>query len=129
MKNVSIKNIDDYLALQPEPKRTLLENLRQTITKCVPDAEEVISYQMPALKYKKRILVYFAAFKNHCSLFVGNGTLIQSVKNELKAYETTKGSIHFTSEKPLPKTLIKKLIQARVREIELKNNSGKTKKR
>ena len=102
--NVLVKNTNDYLARQSEPVRMALEKLRQTIKEVAPKAEEVISYKMPAFKLHGRILVYFAASKEHCSLFVGNGTLIQEIKNELKEYETTKGSIHFTVKKTVTKS-------------------------
>jgi uncharacterized protein YdhG (YjbR/CyaY superfamily) len=126
------KNIDEYLALLPENTRNALESLRKTIKQAAPEAEEVISYNMPAFKYQG-MLVYFAAFKNHCSLFVGNGSLVLSLKNELKDYSTAKSGIHFTPEKPLPEALIKKIVWTRMGQNEemmaaKQTNSKKTKK-
>lgn len=92
-----------------------LHRLRKIIHKTAPGVEEMISYGMPAFKYKG-MLVYFAAFKNHFSLFGGNSSLNAEMKNDLKDFETTKGSIHFTVEKQLPAALVKKIIQIRVKQ-------------
>ena len=113
--DIPIKDIDTYIANQPEKVRVVLEKLRHTIKKAAPDAEEVISYQMPAFKYHG-MLVYFAAFKNHCSFFPGNAGLVLSMRDELKVYKTAKGTIQFTVEKPLPGVLVTKIVKARVKE-------------
>lgn len=112
------KTIDDYLSRLPEGVRTSLENLRKTIKSAAPKAEEVISYGMPAFKLHG-MLVYFAAFKNHCSFFPGSAS-IAKLKNELKPYQTSKGTIQFTIDKPLPVTLVRKIVKARVEENEAK---------
>lgn len=109
------KNIDEYLLTLPDEVRITLEKLRQTIRQAAPDAEEVISYQMPAFKYHG-MLVYFAAFKNHCSFFPGNAGLLETMKDELKDFKTSKGTLQFTVEKPLPVPLVKKIVKARVKE-------------
>ena len=109
------KNIDEYLIALPAEVSAVLEKLRQTIKQAAPDAEEVISYSMPAFKYHG-MLVYFAAFKDHCSFFPGNAGLIDTMKEELKAYKTSKGTIQFTVEKPLAATLVKKIVKARMKE-------------
>jgi uncharacterized protein YdhG (YjbR/CyaY superfamily) len=109
------KNINEYLAQFPENVQIALEELRHTIKEIVPQAEEVISYQIPAFKYHG-MLVYFAAYKNHCSFFVGNGSLVGKMQDELNAYQTTKSAIHFTVEKPLPKALIEKIVRLRMAE-------------
>ncbi len=116
------RDIDEYIALQPKEVQTALENLRQLIKEAAPEAEEVISYKMPAFKYHG-MLVYFAAFKNHCSLFPGNSSLIKAMKDELKLYKTATGTIQFTIDKPLPATLVKKIVKARMKE-----NLSKSKK-
>jgi uncharacterized protein YdhG (YjbR/CyaY superfamily) len=121
----SIKDTDSYLALQPEKVRGVLEKLRQTIKSSAPEAEEVISYGMPAFRYHG-ILVYFAAFKNHCSLFPGS--IVEKMKNELKDFKTSKGTIQFTAEKPLPAALVKKIVKARVKENLNKKKILSTKK-
>ena len=112
------KNIDDYLARVPLEARTTLEKLRQTIRAAAPKAVEVISYQMPMFKYEG-MLVAFAAFKEHCSLFAGTG-VIEAYKEDLKRYDTSKGTIRFPASKPLPAGLVKKLVKARVQENEAK---------
>ena len=115
----AITTIDDYLATVPDDKRLALETLRQIIKEVAPKAEEAISYRMPTFKYHGN-LVYFAAFKNHCSLFVGNGSLVDQIKDELKDYSTTKSCIHFTIENPLPAALIKKIVLRRMAQNEEK---------
>lgn len=112
-----LKNIDDYLVMLPVETREALEKLRGIIRAAAPEAEEVISYQMPAFKYKGS-LVGFAAFKNHCSFFPMNSKTVEAFKNELKAYKTSKGTIQFTLEKPLPAALVKKIVKARIKENE-----------
>jgi uncharacterized protein YdhG (YjbR/CyaY superfamily) len=113
------KNVDAYLAAIPHDKRIVLEKLRKTIKAAAPKAEEGISYQMPAFKYLGP-LVYFAAFKNHCSFFVGSKSILKTFGKELKAYEATGATIHFSVEKPLPAALVKKIVKARMRENEEK---------
>jgi uncharacterized protein YdhG (YjbR/CyaY superfamily) len=112
-----VKNIDEYLHDVPEKQRLALEELRQIIRETAPKAEEVISYGMPAFKYHG-MLVYFAAFKNHCSLFAANATLIEDMYPELKAYKISKGTIQFTPEKPLPVALVQKIVLARMKQNE-----------
>lgn len=121
----TLKDTDSYLALQPEKARDVLEKLRQTIKSSAPEAEEVISYGLPAFRYHG-MLVYFAAFKNHCSFFPGS--IVEKMKNELKNYKTSKGTIQFTAEKPLPAALVKKIIKARVKENLNKKKILSTKK-
>jgi uncharacterized protein YdhG (YjbR/CyaY superfamily) len=113
---VAVKTIDDYLALQSEKVMMALERIRQIIRNNAPGAEELISYGMPSFKIHGRQLVYFAAFKEHMSLFPANASLIEEMKKELKPYVTTKGSIHFTLDKPLPVALVKKIVKARVKQ-------------
>jgi len=107
------KNIHEYIARVPQPARSTLKKMRAAIRSAVPpDAVEIISYGIPAFKHK-RVLVWFAAFSNHCSLFP-TAAIIEEFKNELKGLPTSKGTIHFPTEKPLPTALIKKLVKARV---------------
>ena len=107
------KNVDEYLADVPESARSTFKKLRTAIQSAVPpEATETISYRIPAIKYKG-ILVWFAAFSNHCSLFP-TASVIEAFKNELKGYSLSKGTIHFPLDKPLPAALIKKLVKARV---------------
>ena len=114
------KSIDEYLAGVPEPARTTLQKLCATIRSVVPkEATEVISYGMPAFRYKGPLL-YFSAFAKHCSLFPGNASLISEFKNDLKNYQTSKGTIQFPLDKPLPAALVKKLVKARIAENDQK---------
>lgn len=107
------KTIDEYIARLPDPARGALKQLRATIRSVVPkDATEVISYGIPAFK-AERILVWYAAFSGHCSLFP-TAAVIEQFKNELKSFRTSKGTIHFPLDKPLPTALIRKIAKARV---------------
>ena len=106
------KNVDEYLARVPQPARATLQKMRAAIRSAVPSqATETISYGIPAFKHEK-VLVWFAAFSDHCSLFP-TASVIDAFKDELKPFSTSKGTIHFPMDKPLPTTLIKKLVKAR----------------
>jgi len=110
--------VDEYLAIVPEPARTTLEKMRKAIQSAAPEAAEAISYGMPAFKYQGRGLVAIAAFKNHCSLFPMSGAAIEKFKAELAGFHTSKGTLQFPLDKPLPGSLLKKIIRARIAEIE-----------
>lgn len=116
MTAAAAKNVDEYLAAVPKEARAELEKLRRTIKAAAPMATETISYQMPMYKHHGMV-VGFAAFKNHCSLFPGSGVM-DAYKKELKDYETSKGTIRFTIDKPLPATLVKKLVRDRIKQNE-----------
>ena len=121
-------SVEEYLNDVPTDKRIALEKLRKTIRSLVPKAEEYLSYGMPTFKYNGP-LVSYAAFKEHCSLFPWNATLIKKFEEELKEYKTSKGTIQFTVNKPLPVALVKKLIKERVKENEAKFLANKNKKK
>jgi uncharacterized protein YdhG (YjbR/CyaY superfamily) len=107
-------DVENYLARCPEPHRTTLEKLRATIGSVVPkEATERISYGMPSFEYKGG-LVGYAAFKGHCSFFPMSGRLIEEFADELAGYKTSKGTIQFAIDKPLPAALVKKMVKARV---------------
>jgi uncharacterized protein YdhG (YjbR/CyaY superfamily) len=111
------KSVDEYLAGVPEPMRSTLDKMRAAIRSAAPpEATETISYRIPAIKYKG-VLVWFAAFSSHRSLFP-TAAVIEALKNELKGFSTSKGTIHFPRDKPLPTALIKKLVKTRVAQIE-----------
>jgi len=113
------KSVDEYLAGIAEPARTTLNKVRAAIRSAVPPgAVEAISYGMPAFKYKA-VLVWFAAFSNHCSFFPTPAVIV-AFKNELKGFPTSKGTIQFPTDKPLPAALVKKLVKARVAQVESK---------
>jgi uncharacterized protein YdhG (YjbR/CyaY superfamily) len=116
------KNVDEYLAGAPEPARGVLNKMRAAIRSAVPpEATETISYGIPAFKHKG-VLVWFAAFSNHCSLFP-TASVVKAFKHELKGFSTSKGTIHFPTDKPLPIALVKKLVKARVKQNESKKPS------
>jgi uncharacterized protein YdhG (YjbR/CyaY superfamily) len=107
-------DVEAYLAAVPEPARTTLNKIRAVIRSVVPpDATEGISYGMPAFRYKGA-LVGYAAFPKHCSFFPMDPAVIVAFQDELKKYETSKGTIRFPVDKPPPATLIKKLVKARI---------------
>jgi uncharacterized protein YdhG (YjbR/CyaY superfamily) len=113
------KNVDEYLAGVPQPARSTLNKIRVAIRSAVPsEATETISYGIPAFKHKG-VLVWFAAFSNHCSFFP-TASVIEAFKNELKGFSTSKGTIHFPTDKPLPAALVKKMVKLRVVQIESK---------
>ena len=113
------KNVDEYLAGVPQPARSTLSKIRAAIRSAVPpEATETISYGIPAFKHKE-VLVWFAAFANHCSLFP-TASVIEAFKDELKGFTTSKGTIQFPTNKPLPAALVKKMVKARVARVESK---------
>jgi uncharacterized protein YdhG (YjbR/CyaY superfamily) len=116
-KKVAGKTVDQYLAAVPEPARSTLDKIRATIRSVVPkETEEVISYGMPAFKYKK-VLVWYAAFADHCSFFP-TAAGIEQFKEELKGYKLSKGTIQFPVDRPLPAALVKKMVKARLAAVE-----------
>jgi uncharacterized protein YdhG (YjbR/CyaY superfamily) len=113
---MSRQEIDDYLATLDEPKRSTLSALRDTIVSVIPDAEECISYGMPAFRVRGKVLAGFAAFKNHLSYVPHSGSVLSALATELAAYPQTSGSLHFPVDTPLPRTLVEKLIAVRMRQ-------------
>jgi uncharacterized protein YdhG (YjbR/CyaY superfamily) len=109
-------SVDAYLADLPDDPRATLEKIRTAIQAAAPKAEETIAYGMPAFAYAGRPLVYFAAFKKHCSFFPGSYQVMETFAEELKRYDVEKGTIRFPIGKPLPATLVKKIVKARLRE-------------
>ena len=111
--------IDAYLAAVPEPQRSTHQKVRAAIRAAVPrEATEIISYGIPALKYKQ-VLIWFAAFADHCSLFP-TAAVIEQFKSDLKPYKLSKGTIQFPANKPLPAALLKKMVRARLAQIDSK---------
>ena len=115
----SYATVEEYLNVVPGDKLLVLKKLRQTIRSVVPKAEEYISYGMPTFKYNGP-LVSYAAFKEHCSLFPWGGSVIKKFADELGSFKTSKGTIQFTVDKPLPVALVKKLVKERMKENEAK---------
>jgi uncharacterized protein YdhG (YjbR/CyaY superfamily) len=116
LKSAPARDVDEYLAGVPKEARAVLEKLRQTIKAAAPMASEVISYQMPMYKHHGMVMG-FAAFKDHCSIFPGSAVMDEH-KEELKRYSTSKGTIRFPVNKPLPAALVKKLVKTRIKENE-----------
>jgi uncharacterized protein YdhG (YjbR/CyaY superfamily) len=110
------QTIDEYLALLSDEKRAALQKLRRAIQSAAPKAEECISYQIPAFRLGGRMLVAFGAAANHCAFYPG-AFPVKVHKNELKAYDTSKGTIRFQADSPLPTTLVRKLVKARIAEV------------
>ena len=106
------KTIDEYLAAVSDDQRPALERLRKAIRAAAPRAEECISYQLPAFRLDGRMLVWFGAGKNHCAFYPG--AVVGRFKDELEAYATSKGTIRFQPDAPLPAALVRKLVKARI---------------
>ena len=118
VSNRKANSVDEYLARVPDEARATLEKLRKQIKAAAPRAVEVISYDIPMFKHHG-MLVAFAAFKNHCSFFPGAAAL-QTYKDERQGYKTSKGTIRFPTDQPLPASLVKKLVKSRLKENEAK---------
>jgi len=117
-KSAKVESHDEYLANLRDDQRAALEKLRSAIKSAAPRAEEFISYGLPAFRLNGRALVALGAAATHCSFFPMSGTTVQSHQKELRAYETSKGTIRFDPKKPLPTTLVRKLVKARIAENE-----------
>lgn len=111
------REIDEYIAALDEPRRTTLRELRRIIRGIVPDAEECISYGLPAFRLEGAVVAGFAAFKNHLSYLPHSGAVLGKLADELAGYQSTQGSLHFPIDRPLPKALVKRLIAVRLEEV------------
>jgi len=124
-KRTSAATVDEYLQPLPDKVRMTLEQLRKTIKSAVPKAEEKISYQIPGYYYLGP-LVFFAAFKNHCSLFAVSKSILKTFEKELHPFKIANTTIHFTHDHPLPSALVKKMVRLRIKENE-ERKAGKIK--
>jgi uncharacterized protein YdhG (YjbR/CyaY superfamily) len=115
--SAAARTVDDYLAALPDRERAVLQKLRETIRSAAPEAEEVISYRIPLYKHHGH-LVGFAAFRNHCSLFVTNSAVRDQFAKELEPYKVEGTTVRFTVEKPLPTALVKRIVKSRMAENE-----------
>ena len=113
---MSKRDVDDYLASLEEPKRSTLEVLRRTILDIIPEAEECISYGVPAFKLGGKVIAGFAAFKNHLSYLPHSGSVFPELGESILQYRTSAGALQFPVDKSLPKALVKKLIAVRMRQ-------------
>jgi len=114
---VAPQEIDRYLATLDEPKRSTLEALRESILEILPEADQGIAYGVPAFKVNGKAVAGFAAFKNHLSYVPHSGSVLATLPDDTAPYETSKGSLKFAVDRPLPKRLVKKLVSARMREL------------
>jgi len=111
------KSVDDYIATQPPASQRVLSRVRRIIRKAVPGAEEVISYQIPAYKLNGRIVMYFAGWKEHFSLYPLNTRIAARFKKELADYETSKGTIKIPLSEPVPVKLVEGFAKMRAKEV------------
>ncbi len=111
---MSAKEVDAYLRGLGETKRSTLQTLRHTILEIVPEADEVISYRVPAFRVGGKTVAGFAAFKEHLSYLPFSGAVLGQLTDELEGYTMTKSSLHFAVDRPLPRALVEKLIAVRL---------------
>ena len=120
----SAKTVDDYIKGFPQDVRKSLQDLRRAIKEAAPEAEERISYRIPSYKYHGW-LVFFAAHENHSSFIVVDQSIMKTFRREIKSYETAGTTIHFTPAHPLPTTLIKNIVKARMKRNALRTKRGR----
>jgi uncharacterized protein YdhG (YjbR/CyaY superfamily) len=114
------KTVDEYIAKFPKDVRDVLEELRRVIREAAPEAEEAMSYGMPAFKLHGKSLVYFAAWKSHVGFYPGGPSAIEAFKKELSPFKQSKGTVQFPLDKPIPFDLVRKIVEFRVKENESK---------
>ena len=116
------KTVDEYLAGVDADHRDALQKLRETIHTVAPTAEECISYGIPAFRLNGRSLVFFGAWANHCAFYPGSSNTLKKFRNELRNFQTSKGTLRFSPDKPMPVALVKKLLKARIAENNARAN-------
>jgi uncharacterized protein YdhG (YjbR/CyaY superfamily) len=116
MAKSSLKTVDDYIASQPEAAQPALTQVRNAIRKALPAAEEVISYNIPTYKLDGAMVIYFAGWKQHYSLYPAGARLLAAFKDDLAAYEINKSTIRFALSAPVPVQLIQRIVKFRVTE-------------
>ena len=109
--------IERYLRSQTDPMRAVLRQLRATLRAAAPGAEEAISYRIPALRYRSHLLVWYAGFAHHGSLFPGHLGRLPALAREMEPYRAAKGTLHFTPDRPLPPSLVRKIVRARIAQV------------
>jgi len=115
------RTIDEYLKNAEDDQRRVLNKLRQTIRAAAPEAQECISYGIPAFRHNRRSLVFFGAWASHCAFYPGSAATLKNFRNELRNFQTSKGTIRFSPDKPLPVALVKKLVKTRIAENDRAN--------
>ena len=129
MAKTDFKSIDEYLATQPAGAQAALRAVRAAIRAAVPDAEEAISYQMPAFRLHGRVMIFFAGWKEHYSIYPATDGLAEAFRKELAGYEISKGTIRFPMSEPVPVKLIERLAKYRAKVAADLTKAGKRKKR
>ncbi len=117
MSTIMPESVDEYIASQPETIQGVLQRVRSTIRKAVPEAQEVISYKIPTYKLPGGTVLYFAGWKQHYSLYPANGRVVAAFKDELAPYEISKGTIRFPLSQPVPVSLIERIAKFRANEV------------
>jgi uncharacterized protein YdhG (YjbR/CyaY superfamily) len=117
MAKTNYNSVDEYIASQPEEVRGTLARVRNAIVKAIPDAEEVISYQIPTYKLNGRAVLYFAGWKQHYSLYPATQPVLKAFQSELASYEVSKGTIRFPLSQPVPVKLIGQVAKLRAKEV------------
>lgn len=125
----AFKTVDTYISAQPEDLQRALAKVRATIRKAVPDAVELISYQMPAYKLHGRVLMYFAGWAEHYAIYPGSAGTVATLADELAPYKVSKGTIQFERDCAVPVALVKRIALLRAREVEAQIADQKTKKK
>ena len=120
------ETVNDYLATLPDDRRAVMEQLRATIRAAAPDATEVISYNMPALKLNGRFLVSYEAFKHHYSIFPWTDEMVADLGDDVKPYAVGKGTLRFPAAEPIPMHLVTRIVEFRMREVAREANAGRT---
>ena len=123
MAKTDFQSVDDYLAAQPADVRPALERVRGTIRKALPDADEVISYQIPTYRLQGIAALYFAGWKEHYSIYPASALLVSALEDELAPYEINKGTIRFQLAKPVPVRLISRIAKQRAKEVAAKHRT------
>jgi uncharacterized protein YdhG (YjbR/CyaY superfamily) len=111
--------VDEYLEGAPEPHRSTLVQLRYTLLEILPDAEEAISYSIPAVKIEGKPIAGYAYFKNHCSYFPHSGSVLPELAAELADYNWSKGTLQFPPDRPLPEKLVRRLVEVKMEQLGL----------
>ena len=111
--------VDEYLRAAPEPQRSTLARIRESLRSILPGATETISYGNPAFRVADKAIAGYAYFKGHCSYFPHSGTVLTGMARDLEGYDWSKGALKFPTDAPLPEPLLRKLVEARLGELGL----------
>lgn len=125
MKSIDFESVDEYIAAQPEPAAGCLREVRKAIRKALPKVDEVIAYKMPAYRVNGDVVLYFAGWKKHYSLYPASAQLVDAFQTELAPYEVAKGTIRFPLSEPVPRQLIADIARFRVKEMAEREKRGK----